>query len=111
MLTGKSHVCCLYPNQNSELTLSVENAFGSSTSENSGSSTVMNATSLLIYMLSVLQFFTLMFVLNVKVLRLEVRQLIATLSVSQADEDKTLHFILLDGTWNNSAAMLKRLKV
>lgn len=35
----------------------------------------------------------------------------ATLSISQADEDKTLHFILLDGTWNNSAAMLKRLKV
>jgi DTW domain-containing protein YfiP len=29
---------------------------------------------------------------------------------STTDEDKTLHFILLDGTWNNSAAMLKRLK-
>ncbi|VVA89853.1 unnamed protein product [Arabis nemorensis] len=63
---GKSQVCCLYPNQNSEVTLSVENAFGNSTSENPGS--------------------------------------------SMADEDKTLHFILLDGTWNNSAAMLKRLK-
>lgn len=63
---GKSHVRCLYPNQNSELTLSVENAFGDSTSENPGS--------------------------------------------SMGDEDSTLHFILLDGTWNNSAAMLKRLK-
>ncbi|CAN6981755.1 hypothetical protein IGI04_039051 [Brassica rapa subsp. trilocularis] len=63
---GKSHVRCLYPNQNSELTLSVENAFGDSTSENPGSSMVY--------------------------------------------EDSTLHFILLDGTWNNSAAMLKRLK-
>lgn len=31
--------------------------------------------------------------------------------MSQTDEAKTLHFILLDGTWNNSAAMLKRLKV
>ncbi|CAN8295751.1 unnamed protein product [Cochlearia groenlandica] len=63
---GKSQVCCLYPNQNSEVTLSVENVFGISTSESPGS--------------------------------------------SMADEDKTLHFILLDGTWNNSAAMLKRLK-
>jgi DTW domain-containing protein YfiP len=33
-----------------------------------------------------------------------------TFYISQTDEDKTLHFILLDGTWNNSAAMLKRLK-
>ncbi|XP_019098619.1 PREDICTED: uncharacterized protein LOC104778548 [Camelina sativa] len=50
-----------------EVTFSVKDTFGSSASENPGSS-------------------------------------------SMTDEDKTLHFILLDGTWNNSAAMLKRLK-
>ena len=30
---------------------------------------------------------------------------------AQTNEDKTLNFVLLDGTWNNSAAMFRRLKV
>ncbi|CAL5430457.1 unnamed protein product [Camellia sinensis] len=29
---------------------------------------------------------------------------------AQTNGDRTLHFVLLDGTWNNSAAMFKRLK-
>ncbi|CAL5342594.1 unnamed protein product [Camellia sinensis] len=29
---------------------------------------------------------------------------------AQTNGDKTLHFVLLDGTWNNSAAMFRRLK-
>ncbi|XP_057955780.1 uncharacterized protein LOC131149389 isoform X3 [Malania oleifera] len=31
-------------------------------------------------------------------------------SVAKTNGDKTLHFILVDGTWNNSAAMFRRLK-
>lgn len=29
----------------------------------------------------------------------------------QTNEDKALNFILIDGTWSNSAAMFRRLKV
>lgn len=32
-------------------------------------------------------------------------------SASQKNEDKTLNFVLIDGTWSNSAAMFRRLKV
>lgn len=55
-----------------------------------------------------------MLMFNIKVrqgYRMKMYSFMATLSISQGDEDSTLHFILLDGTWNNSAAMLKRLKV
>lgn len=41
--SGKSQVRCLYPNQNSEVTFSVEDAFGNSVSENHGSSMVKTA--------------------------------------------------------------------
>ena len=30
---------------------------------------------------------------------------------AQTSADETLNFVLIDGTWNNSAAMFRRLKV
>lgn len=31
--------------------------------------------------------------------------------LAQTNQDEIMHFILIDGTWSNSAAMFRRLKV
>lgn len=116
--TGRNRVWCLYPNKNA-VTESVKDIVGCSTSPESQAEPVICMP----------HYFRLKFViisytkshLNIHPMQSfyviyawRPFQLYAKRSycnVTQANKEDVLHFILIDGTWSNSAAMVKRLQV